>query len=634
MYGWAGNILRIDLSEHKATVEPVDPYVDKFIGGRGISVKVLFDEVGPQVKPYDPENRLVFGPGVLGGTPAPTAQRTQVTTIGPSGAIVSSGIGGSISPEIKFAGYDSIIVQGKSERPVYVLIRDGQVEFRDAGHLWGKNPLEVQRVIREENADPDIQIMCIGPAGEKLVSCACILTGMYSAAGHGGYGAVMGSKNLKAIAVRGRRGVKIARMDEFLAACYEMQKFCTQSRVWQRVTVSRGMNILAEGVRAGLAVWGNMEEGPSDEATAQKYEQRCKEFVEQYRVGRVGCAGCPMHHYNVFDVPGTGAAAPKCAAWAAFGWPLWGDDHESMFRIGTLCNEYGLNFASAAGFISFLTELHTRGIITEKDTDGIAMKRGDYEAAIAMLHKIGSQEGFGTVFRDGVLQAARTIGRGAEEYALHVKGVEIVQGEFRPFKTMALGYAAMQICADVIGVEEVGLSGPKEQAEERAERLCGAREAGDLSSYAKKGLLLANMEERVGVVEMLGVCKYYMIYVTPVMELPAKLFSLATGVEATEADLMRAASRMRTLTKAINLTRGIKRKDDTLPGRTFGTAVTSGPFKGAVLDRQKFEEMLDEYYEMCGWDAQGIPTEQTFTELGLATECKAFRDRMRDRQSG
>jgi aldehyde:ferredoxin oxidoreductase len=196
MFGSSGHILRVDLSERKYSREPVDPYTNHFVGGRGINVKVIFDELDSKISPFYPRNKLLIGPGVLTGTMAPSASRTQLTTILPNGFLASSGIGGFIGAEIRYAGYDNIIIQGKSNNPIYIFINDNGVEFKVASHIWGKDTQETQRLIKKELNDADLQIMCIDVAGENLVSFSCIMTGLSSAAGHGGFGAIMGSKNL------------------------------------------------------------------------------------------------------------------------------------------------------------------------------------------------------------------------------------------------------------------------------------------------------------------------------------------------------------------------------------------------------------------------------------------------------
>jgi aldehyde:ferredoxin oxidoreductase len=418
--GWSGRILRVDLSKKESSTVATAPYTS-FIGGRGINVKIAFDEVDPKISPFDPENRLVFGPGVLTGTPAPTASRMTVTTLCPNGVIGSSGMGGFIGAEIRHASYDHIIIQGKSDNPVYLYIHDDVVEFRDASQVWGKETGETQQLIRREIGDPDVKVACIGPAGENLVSFACIRTGIFSAAGRGGMGAIMGSKNLKAIVVRGKRGVEIARLEEFLEASYETRKMLSEYLAFQRPLGRMVIDVNKSAAEKGVLAFGNWEDVDWDEIDAGSFVHGGDEFYRQHYIGRVGCSGCPISRYQVCNDTETGIGVAKCYSPAMFTFRVWNRDYQVMESAGHLCNNYGLDSISTASIIAFLMELYHRGIITEKDTDGIPMRRGDKEAIISTIHKIGRQEGFGKLFRDGVLAAARTIGKGAEECAMHVK---------------------------------------------------------------------------------------------------------------------------------------------------------------------------------------------------------------------
>ena len=279
MNTWTGTILRIDLSNKKIVgTESTDPYLDHFIGGRGINVKIAFDEISPETSPFDPENRLLLGPGLFTGTPVPTAARMAVTTMLPNGLIGSSGIGGFIGAEIKHSGYDNIVIEGKADTPVYIHIHDNTVELKDARHIRGFDTWETQQAIKEEVNDPDVQIMCIGPAGENLVSFSCIVSGHSNAAGHGGAGAIMGSKNLKAIAVRGRQPVKISKMDEFLKVCLETRNSLVNNPV--RQMIGEGADSLAvPGVlMAGIAVFGNWEHADWDRVRVRRYRKKSRSF--------------------------------------------------------------------------------------------------------------------------------------------------------------------------------------------------------------------------------------------------------------------------------------------------------------------------------------------------------------------
>jgi aldehyde:ferredoxin oxidoreductase len=295
-----------------------------------------------------------------------------------------------------------------------------------------------------------------------------------------------------------------------------------------------------------------------------------------------------------------------------------------MFHAAYLCNHYGLDFTATGVVISFLMELFHRGIITEEDTDGIPMKQGDEEAIISTIHKIGKQEGFGKLFRNGVLEAARTIGKDAEEYAMVVKGVEIEPYDVRAYKSEAL-VAALAAGTIVEGLSiEFSYIGDPETVERFVEETYGSKDYAIQTSYEGKPLIVWDYENRLMAADMLGVCHWIFPRRDPSLEIPAKLFSLATGRDTSWDDLSFAAQRAKTLERAFDVRKGIRRSHDTLPKRLFETAVPGGRFNGERLDREEFDKMLDEYYALRGWDEEGIPTVETFKKFGLSSEWQAF----------
>lgn len=635
IFGWSGQILRIDLSKKEFSKGNVTPYTRLFIGGRGFSVKIVYDEVDPQITPFDPMNKILLGPGVLAGTPAPSSSRMKLTTMSPNGLLTSSGIGAFVGAEIKHAGYDNIIIQGKSDSPVYLFINNNDVEFRDASHIWGKSPKEtetVENIIKKEIGDPDVQVMWIGLAGENLVHFACVRTGWFSAAGRGGLGAIMGSKNLKAIAVRGRRGIKVANLEGFLRVCLETRNALIENEDMKGKTEKGDRYHTASHVRNNQN-FGNWEDVDSEEIESaldpNGCEHRGEEFWSHYSVGKVGCFGCPVYHFEACDVPGIGVGAPKCFAWLAFSGGIWNNDYKLMFHAASLCNQYGLDFISTGNIIGFLMELYHKGIITAKDTDGIPFERGGKNAILFAIHKIAEQEGFGKLFRKGVLDAARKIGKGAEECAMQVKELEMHPDEDRAFHGYALGKAVVgKDDIEALSAEQ-GWFGNKEKMEQWAIDLVGAKEAAYPPSY-EKSRIVWDCENRSIVGDMLGVCRRIIPwYFSPSLEIPARLFSSATGIDISENELLIAAQRVRTLERAFNVLRGIRRKDDSLPKRIFETEVPYGPFRGERLEKEKFEKMVDEFYALCGWDEDGIPKKETFEKFALLPEWQAFEKKMR-----
>ncbi|MFA5316179.1 MAG: aldehyde ferredoxin oxidoreductase family protein [Dehalococcoidales bacterium] len=618
--GWSGQILRVDLSKREATAISTVPY-KPFIGGRGINTKILFDEVGPEVGPFDPANMLVFGPGVLTGTPAPTASRMTITTLCPNGIIGSSGIGGYIGAEIKHAGYDNIVVQGKSDKPVYLYIHDGTVEFRDAGEVWGRETMETEEIIRKETGDPDVQVACVGSAGENMVSFACIKTMIHNVAGRGGTGAIMGSKNLKAIAVRGKHGVEISRLQEFLELARQERERLSEYSAKKGPLGRPASDINQTAMRSGVLAFGNWEDVDWDEIDAKNYVYGGKEYYDKYYHNRVGCFSCPVARWQVCSSPETDYGVAKCGSLPSFTLRVWNHDYEVMANASHLCNNYGLDILSTANIIGFLMELYNRGIITEKDTDGIPMKRGDKDAIITTIHKLAHQEGFGKLFRDGVLAGARMIGRGAEECAMHVKGLEMSLREFRARKATAL----CQAVATKMGGGEFPLPEATWSVGTTSKR------AVDPTTYNGKALMVWDQANLYKVPDMLGICKGPWS-INQSLDIPARLFSLATGIDTGVEGLLFIAQRVQVLERAFDVTRGIRRKDDTLPQRMFETVVPGGPLKGERLDKDRFDEMVSEYYEISGWDEDGVPRKETFEKYGLVSEWQTFEKRLGNKE--
>jgi len=624
--GWSGQILRIDLSTGKSWTEDTEPYTRLFIGGKGINVKIMYDEVGPKIGPFDPDNRICIGPGVLAGTLAPAHSRMKITSVSPNGFLQNSGIGGYIPAEIRKAGYDNLIIQGKSDKPVFLYIDDGNVEIRDASHIWGKDTQETQRAIKEETGDR-VKIACMGPAGENLVSFSCIVTGVGSSAARGGFGAVMGSKNLKAIAVSGTGHAKIARPSEFLAACKEMHLWLPESSDSIKMSSKEGHGskyALGNWYDQGLTIIGNWEEKDASWDRVGDLGDP-EQFYEQYASNQFGCSGCPVHHWHLFDIPGRCRGSWKCSQLRAFSAPVWVNDRKVMIQANILSQNYGMDSEATSNAVSFLMELYHRGIISEKDTDGIPMRRGDEQGIFAAIEKIGRQEGFGRLFRDGVWGAAKKIGKDAEECAMVVNGQEMEIYEVRAYKSQSL-VAALTDGTVSHGIPIIDYSWffAKEDREKLAEELYGSREAAVPHSYEKKGLTVWDAENRCTAGDMLGTCKWLIPWgVTYKLDIPAQLFSLATDRPTSEDDLLWAAQRTLTLERAFRVLREIRR--DALPNRLFESAVPDGVYKGERLDREKFEDMLDEYYSLRGWNEEGIPAEETFKKFALSSEWKTFK---------
>jgi len=621
---WTDKILRVDLSDRKSWTEDTEPYKPNLIGGVGISAKIIYDEIGPEVGPYDPENRLCFSPGVLAGTMAPTHSRATVTSISPNGFANDSGIGGQLPAAIKKAGYDNITIQGKADEPIYLYINDDRVEFRSARHLLGLDTQATQRVIKDEIGD-SAAVCAIGPTGEKLVSFSCLVTGKGSAAARGGFGAVMGSKNLKALAVRGSGQPRSPKHVKFVSYCQDLHQrmpdIC-DIIVLQHKQGHGDKYTLGGAYEADSAVLGNWADyGALADCGPDKGPE---EFYDQCASHQYGCHGCPVHHFHIFNLPGRGTGTTKCTQWVCFVTQVWNRDRRILAQANTLCQNYGLDSCGASVAVAFLMDLYHRSIITDKDTDGVPMKKGDERAILTAVEKIGKQEGFGRLFRNGVLGAAREIGRGAEEFAVQVNGQELEPYEVRAYKQNALCTALTDgSVAHGWNLMDFAWVTEKEIIEDLAEEVYGAREAAVATSYGYKGLTTMTQENANTAGNITGSCKWVWPWGVRSLEVPARLFSLGTGREMSEEELKAAAERIHTLQRADRSRRGLRRDD--LPERLFRAPVADGRFKGEKLDRAGFDQMLDEYYALRGWDKNGIPKKKTFIKLGLTSEWEEFK---------
>jgi aldehyde:ferredoxin oxidoreductase len=620
-FGWAESILKLDLTHKKIVKEPTAKYANEFIGGRGINVKILYENVNPKISPFDPDNLLIFGVGPLVGASPLCACRTEVTTKSPqmvTSFLGETNFGGHFGSELKFAGFDHIVIKGRSDRPIYLWINDGQVEIKDASELWGKNTVETQTIIKEELGDENIQVACIGPAGENLVTFANILHGIGHAAGRLGAGAVMGSKKIKAIAVRGTNPIDIANPKKLIEECETLYNLIKSAPNYKELSTYGWSTELGGMFKAGFAIVGNWELGywePMDKYGRGEY------LVDKYARKSVGCQGCPVHCMHVFEIPNVGYGMSKCLSYVSFTSNLWNYDLEFLFKLSLLGNEYGLDWNSLPVIIGWLMELYARGIINEKDTDGIALKRGDKDAILTIIQKIIKREGIGDILAQGITPAAKKIGRGSEKYAVQIKGIDPQPLEFRVVHAYALAAAVGRpdgIRANPVLETSVWGLGVKD-SEKISKEIFGTEKAIIPWEYEGKAAMVRYYENSIAAVDSLSFCKHVIpCHFTISLKIPANLFQAITGKNMTEHTLLQVGEKIRALERAFEAREGVTRKDDVLPDRFFNEPVHGGVAEGRILDREKFEKMKDEYYALRGWDIKtGNPTRKRLEELGL-----------------
>jgi aldehyde:ferredoxin oxidoreductase len=635
MQGLPGTILKVDLSSGTIEKEPIKKEVRaKYVGGRGINVRLLFDEVRPGVDPLSPENRVIFGAGLFSGTRAPSAARFNIASKSAlTGFLGDTNAGGKFGPALRRAGIDHIVIKGKADKPVYLWIDDGKVEIRPARHLWGKNIREVEAMIKEELGDKRVQVAAIGQAGENLVRIANVVHDERSAS-RTGTGAVMGSKNLKAVAVRGTQKVELFDTDGFNRLAEELQQRIAKSEEYAR----------RRDVKAGGASAGCFATDKAGISGVRNYQQAGgfegidnfdpKRLAPKYYDGRVACFGCPVGcsmKYTVKSGPYAGEWGTKIeeGAFTPLG-PVCGNANvDSVFKMNNMGNQLGVDLIEFGRIASVAMDWYENGIVSEKELDGLSMTWGNHEAMIQLLEKVAFRRGVGDIFAEGSVRAAKKFGREAEKYVSHGKGMVMAGSDPRMRKGMALGLATGSRGADhlraMCPIENPAM--PVITPEE-AEAKYGTREVLEPSSYNKAAPVIYYQNLFV-IPDLFEVCRFLFgsgkgTKAFSFKELFA-LYAYATGAETDDKDMLAIAERVYNLERAFSCREGVRRKDDHLVGKWVTGPVPNGPFKGAILDPEKFEGMLDDYYRLRGWDKDGVPTSRKLKELGLEDVVKSLR---------
>jgi aldehyde:ferredoxin oxidoreductase len=613
MYGWTGTILRANLSARTVSKEPLRAdWARDYIGGRGLGAKYLLEEVDPQVDPFSSENKLLFVTGPLTGTNASCGARYMVVTKGPlTNAITTSNSGGHWAAELKAAGYDMIIVEGRASTPCYLWIYDDQVEIRDARHLWGRTVWETEEHLRTELAVPDAIVSSIGPAGEKLVRFACIMNDLHRAAGRSGVGAVMGSKQLKAIAVRGTGGVRIADPRAYMEAHWVMKTKLRESAVTSQGLPISGTEVLVNVINEhGALPTRNHQEAVFDQAEDISGET----LTETRLVSNKACFACTIACGRVTTLPGEAAGkysvtthphnwkiageGPEYEAAWAMGAECGVGDLDALIKANWLCNELGMDAISFGATVAAAMELYQKGVVSQNDTQ-IPLDFGSSEALIAMAEKTAYREGFGNELAEGSKRMTEKFGR--PELFMGVKGQEFAAYEARAIQGMGLGYAtsnrgACHLKAYTVAPEILGL--PRKM---------------DPRATEGKAEITKLFQDATATVDATGLCQFLTFGIGLEEILPQ--LSAATGVTYTLEDLLKIGERIWNLERLWNERAGFTSKDDTLPKRILEEPLPSGPAKGQV---NKLGEMLPEYYQLRGWTTDGRITQEKLKELGLA----------------
>ena len=610
--GYAGKVLRVNLTKATVSVEdlPEKTAVD-YMGGAGFGLKYLFDEVDPTVDPLSPDNKLIFSVGPLTGTEAPCASRVKLTAKSPlTGAVGLSSSGGYFPAELKYSGFDVVIIEGKSEKPVFLWIKNGEASLKDAAAYWGTGTSDCTQLIKDKLNDQNVRIAGIGQAGENLSPLAAVINERH-AAGRKGLGAVMGSKNLKAVAVRGTdTKVEIADPRAFKEARKKMHEAMKNSPVLYPKFSKFGTSFILNPLSAmGVLPIKNFSETGEHDFLG-KFGP---DAAESRRITNEYCHRCPVGCSQIRlakEAPYTGMMSmPEFETHFSFGSMTMVDNVDAIIAADKMCDEYGLDTMSTGVAIAFAMELTEKGLITKDDTDGVDLSFGNAEGMIEFVRRIAMRQGFGDVLAEGVKKAAGKIGKDAEKYAMHVKGLELPGYDVRGLKSHGLNYATAYTGADHnkgFSYQEV-FGNPFPYPVDRL----AAEGKGKLTKY--------NQDVRTVTTDCAPMCAFLLsqaVSKTP-LENTAGLVTAATGIKFTPDDVYAVGERCVNTARLFNIRAGFTRADDDLPGRLKTEPIKGGGSKGAVISQEELDMMLDEYYEARGWTKEGVPTDEKLKELGI-----------------
>lgn len=602
MKGYTGKLIRVNLTDKVIKVEKLNmEYAKQFIGGRGLGSKYLYEEIDPQIDALSPENKLIFMTGPVTGTYATCAGRFNVVAKAPlTGTIGAANSGGYFGPELKFAGYDGIIFEGKSSKPVYLHINDDLIELKDASHLWGKNVFETTDSLISENEE-NAKVACIGPAGERLVLFAAIMNDKDRAAGRSGLGAVMGSKNLKAVVVKGTKGIGVANPIQFNKAVADARQKVTTNGV-----TGIGGGLATYGTEVLVNILNEMHALPTNNWQTSRFDDAEKisgeALVEKYLVKNKACFACPIGCGRVIKIPDGKykgiVAGPEYEAGWSYGASCGINDLNAINKANHVCNMLGLDPITMGATIACAMELYEKGYLTDDDLGGKELKFGDAEGILEWTEKTCYREGFGDLLALGSFRLAEKFGH--PELSMSVKKQEMPAYDGRAIQGMGLSYATSN------------RGGCHVRGYLTSTEVLGIPMKTDPLTTEGKAPLLKLFQDLTALVDSSDIC----LFTTFAIGLPeiSNMLRGTLGIDMTDEEMLLAGERIWNLEKLFNLEAGLTRQDDMLPPRLLNEPVTSGPSKGKVTE---LEVMLDEYYSVRGWDKEGVPTEEKLEELSL-----------------
>ncbi|MFH1382255.1 MAG: aldehyde ferredoxin oxidoreductase family protein [Chloroflexota bacterium] len=612
--GYNGKILRVNLTEQKIATEELTPqFCRKYLGGAGFIAYYLWKELKPGTDPLGPDNKLIFAVGPLTGVSLSGSGRNCVGAKSPlTGGIAKSEVGEFWGAEFKRASYDALIIEGKAAKPVYLWLHDGEASIIDASHLWGQNTKEAQAAIRDELGDNRVRVAGIGPAGEKQVRFACIMNGLFDAAGRGGLGAVMGSKNLKAVAVRGHHPPPVVNPDGVKA----LRDWMLSHMQLMRDFTEFGTGAAMEPMEAiGNLPVRNFRDGLFP-PTAQT---NAKVLKNTFGVGMDSCFGCAVRCKKAVEIPegpnvvDRAYGGPEYEALASMGSNCGVSDLTAIVKGNELCNAYSLDAISTGVVVSFAMECFENGLLTTKDTGGLELKFGNGDAMLKLIELIARREGIGDLLAEGTLRASRKIGKNAEQFALQVKGLEPGMHEPRVKHALGLGFMVNPHGADhCCNLHDTAYETEGQYSELRPLGIVEPIPLNDIGP--RKVALFRFIQAKRIMFDSLVMCLFLPYRFDQMVNVLAAVTGWDTGI----VEQLTVAERMLTLARLFNIREGLSASDDVLPTRFFQPK-TDGVLADKPLDPAQMEKAKQYYYQLMGWDkVTGVPTPEKLEELGIA----------------
>jgi len=600
LHGYGGHLLRVDLTSGRISREKTDPkQMLKVIGGRGMNSWRLYDELRRDADPLSEENMLLIGVGPLTGTLFSTSAYMTISGKSPlTGILGDSAAGGFFGPELKVAGYDQVIITGKAERPSYLLIADDHVEIRDASHLWGGDIFETTAKIRKELKDNAVQVATIGPAGENLVKFATVACNNSRMCGRTGMGCLFGSKNLKAVAVRGTNRLTVADPLAYMNLCREFDKrIMSHPEYDQRKAL--GSTLLMKALNGlGILPTDHFQRGIAEYVDQVSGER----LAEIYKVKNKGCFNCNIHCSRYYITDDGESEGPEFETLCSYSSRLGNDDLKFALKMNRYLNRMGMDSLSSGETIGWAMECVQKGLLTKEDLDGLDFTWGNRETIEKIVEMMVYRKGIGDAFAEGTRSLARLFGKETDVYAFHVKGLDMICGDPRGMKAFGLTYAIASRGADHLRAEPFfELTERYEESEKRF----GTRDAADRLSDHGKAVLVEYTERQALLTDCLTMCKNVGLSMD-ILDFPfaAKLLRAGTGLKFTSENIDKALKGIIDTDRRLNIELGIDSSQDTLPRRFTHEPLTEGASRGNVVP---IKQMVKDYYRLRGWDKEGNP---------------------------